>query len=449
MAARGAAAALVLLILWPLVAFGGRSAPVAISFSLCCILFAFVRRAVPTWRGGTRPLDRVLLAIAVFCVAQAVPLPTAAVNVLSPHAEVVRRALTLTPSASRWTTLSIDEASTLWACVVAVGTFALFFAARNVLAHGGLRQTVRGISAIGLGFSALAIAQAATAGRSIYWRFPTEYEGPLPFGPFVNRNHFATWVIMAAPLCVGYIMTRAGAPQAPRSPFVSARARVTRMADGRMAWLAVAAVVMMAALLTSMSRSGILSLGAAVVISSRALPGRPLRGGRWWAIGILVIAAGVAVARVDIPGLAGRFAQSGSDVENRVRIWRDTLPLVSDFWLTGSGVGSYRTAMLFYQRADRVVQFNQAHNHYLQAVAEGGVVLLGLVLAGIRSLARATREQLSADPSGAYWIRAGAACGLTAVALQSVWETGLVMPANAALAAVVAAIASYERRQAV
>ena len=76
-------------------------------------------------------------------------------------------------------------------------------------------------------------------------------------------------------------------------------------------------------------------------------------------------------------------------------------------------------------------------------------MLLGLVLAGIRSLARATREQLSAEASGAYWIRAGAACGLMAVALQSVWETGLVMPANAALAAVVAAIASYERRQAV
>jgi len=162
-----------------------------------------------------------------------------------------------------------------------------------------------------------------------------------------------------------------------------------------------------------------------------------------------VIAAGVAVARVDIPGLAGRFAQSGSDVENRVRIWRDTLPLVSDFWLTGSGVGRYRTAMLLYQRADRVVQFNQAHNHYLQVLAEGGVVLLGLVLGGIRCLTGAVREQLSADRSGTYWIRAGAACGLTAVALQGLWETGLVMPANAALAAVVAAIASYERQQAV
>ena len=42
-------------------------------------------------------------------------------------------------------------------------------------------------------------------------------------------------------------------------------------------------------------------------------------------------------------------------------------------------------------------------------------------------------------------IRVGAACGLGAVALQSVWETGLVMPANAALAALLAAIVVHER----
>jgi hypothetical protein len=149
--------------------------------------------------------------------------------------------------------------------------------------------------------------------------------------------------------------------------------------------------------------------------------------------------------RVDVAGLANRFAQSGSGVQDRARIWWDTLPLVRDFWLTGSGAGSYRTAMLYYQRAERVVQFNQAHNHYLQAAAEGGVVMAGLVISGLVALARATRAQCSADRSGAYWIRAGAACGLTAVALQSLWETGLVMPANAALAAVLAAIASYER----
>jgi hypothetical protein len=57
------------------------------------------------------------------------------------------------------------------------------------------------------------------------------------------------------------------------------------------------------------------------------------------------------------------------------------------------------------------------------------------------------RERLP-DASGTYWIRAGAATGLLAVALQSFWETGLVMPANAALAAVLAAIAVHERPRA-
>jgi fumarate hydratase class II len=123
------------------------------------------------------------------------------------------------------------------------------------------------------------------------------------------------------------------------------------------------------------------------------------------------------------------------------------MPIVRDFWLTGTGVGSFRTAMVYYQRADRVVQFNQAHNHYLQAAAEGGLMLLGLALSAIAALAMAIREQLSLDRSSAYWIRAGAACGLAAVAFQSLWETGLVMPANAALAAVLAAIASYKRPQ--
>ena len=54
-------------------------------------------------------------------------------------------------------------------------------------------------------------------------------------------------------------------------------------------------------------------------------------------------------------------------------------------------------------------------------------------------------ERLTTDSSGLFWIRAGATAGLGAVALQSVWETGLVMPANATLAALLAAIAIHDR----
>jgi putative inorganic carbon (HCO3(-)) transporter len=203
--------------------------------------------------------------------------------------------------------------------------------------------------------------------------------------------------------------------------------------------------VMICALLLSLSRSGIVSLAGAAVVSAMFLRPRASAGRGWWLVAAVVVTVGLGVARADLPAVADRFTRSGSGIENRLRIWKDTLPLVRDFWLTGTGAGTYRTAMFYYQRSDRVVQFNQAHNHYLQAAAEGGAVLLTLIGWALMALVRAVRERLPADVHGTYWIRAGATAGLMAVALQSLWETGLVMPANAGLAAVLAAVAVHER----
>jgi O-antigen ligase len=203
--------------------------------------------------------------------------------------------------------------------------------------------------------------------------------------------------------------------------------------------------MMLVALLVTMSRSGILALTIAVAWFGVAQRRRSAVRRVGWIVGVVVLIVGFALARADLPALAERFGHAGTGVRDRVKIWSDTLPIVQDFWLVGTGAGTYRSAMLVYQRADRTVQFNQAHNHYLQAAAEGGAVLVCLFLALVATLVSATRRQLAGDSSGAYWIRAGAACGLLAVALQSLWETGLVMPANAALAAVLAAIAAYER----
>ena len=438
-----------LLLLWPLAAFGGRGAATAIPLSVSCILLALVLRSplAVGRRGAFRALDFALLGMALLTVVQAVPAPRAIVDVVSPHDAAVRGALSLDPSeALAWLPLSIDGQATVWASLVAIGAIALFFAARGMFTSGGVRQTVRGISAIGLVVSGVAIAQAATAGRMIYWLFRTEYEGPLPFGPFVNRNHFATWTIMAAPLCLGYIVARASKASASRQASTNPRTRLARLADGRTLWLTAAGATMIGALLLSLSRSGIVALAVATIASALLLRPRTSPGRGWWLAAALIVTVGLGVSRADLPALADRFTRSGSRVENRVRIWRDTLPVVRDFWLTGTGVGTYRTAMLYYQRSDRDdVQFNQAHNHYLQATAEGGVVLLALIACASVALAHVVRQRLATDASGYYWIRAGAATGLLAVALQSFWETGLVMPANAGLAAVLAAIAVHER----
>jgi hypothetical protein len=428
------------LLVWPLVAFGGRSAPIASAFGLTCLVLTVVFRC-----GFGGRLDRALLLLIAVVAFQLLPLPAAIVAVLSPHAAVVRSALALDGrSPGPFLPLTIGASDTAWAWIVTAGATALFWMARAQFRRGGVRQTVRMVSAAGVAVSLLAIAQAATAGRDIYWRYRTEFEGPLPFGPFVNRNHFATWAIMALPLCLGYLTARTGA-KTDEPEHASARTRLAHAIDPRTAWLMAASVTMLVALLLSLSRSGALALGISATLTVALCRQRLDRRRRRR---VLSTAAAVVVCGLlwaDIPALRDRVAGAQTGVANRLTIWRETMPIVRDFWLTGTGAGTYQRSMFVYQRSNRTVYFNQAHNHYLQVAAEGGLLLAGAVIIVLAAFVRTARAHLTGDMSGLFWIRAGAACGLGAVALQSVWETGLVMPANAALAALLAALVVHDR----
>ncbi len=96
--------------------------------------------------------------------------------------------------------------------------------------------------------------------------------------------------------------------------------------------------------------------------------------------------------------------------------------------------------MRLYQTSDRTYFWNEAHSHYLQVAAEGGLLLAipsGVGLVALAALAiRAVRRR--SDPR--HWLRHGASASLVAVAAQSIWETGLSLPANGMLAAVAAAV---------
>jgi O-antigen ligase len=129
---------------------------------------------------------------------------------------------------------------------------------------------------------------------------------------------------------------------------------------------------------------------------------------------------------------------------DRLAIWQDTLGVVRHFWLTGTGAGTYLTSMAVFQRSKPGVVFNQAHNHYLQLAAEGGLLVGVPVVLALRAFVRLAVGSLKSDRSAMYWMRAGAASGLFGAAVQSVWETGLTVPANAALAAVLAAIVVHD-----
>jgi O-antigen ligase len=197
------------------------------------------------------------------------------------------------------------------------------------------------------------------------------------------------------------------------------------------------------AVFVSLSRSAMFGLG--VTFLAGAWFRRPdgsaarQRHARWLTAGVLLAGAAVFF-RVDPAAVGERIAAAPVSLAGRLAIWHDTWPVVRDFWLTGTGAGTYETVMLLYQRSMPEVRFNQAHNHYLQLAAEGGLLLAVPLVLALVAFVRDVNERLTTDDSGMYYMRAGAICGLLGVAAQSLFETGLTTPANAFLAAVLAAI---------
>jgi O-antigen ligase len=363
---------------------------------------------------------------------------------LSPASAFVDAQLLVVPaSQNAWRPLSLDPSSTEWSLALAAACMLLFWTARRMFERsGGLRTIARGVAGGGLVVSIVTFVQRAVAPQLFYglWRPVARTNVPTPFGPFLNRNDMATWLIMAIPLAGSYAMARIHS----RSRGDGA-APVDAVVDSRMLWLGASLCLMAAVLLASTSRSGV--VGAVTGLLMLLVLGRGRMSGRqlaWLLAGIVAIGF-VATAYVNLPALTARFdSVFAPDLgRGRTTIWRDTWPMARDFWRTGIGVGAFERGMLAYEPRPFDLFINHAHNEYLQLLVEGGVPLAAMAAFTILAGWRETAGRLRRDATSMGWIRAGAVAGMVGVAVQSVWDTGLRMPANGVLFAVMAAIALY------
>jgi O-antigen ligase len=392
-----------------------------------------------------RVLDLALLASLAAVAMQLVPLHPSIRLTLSPAAGAIDRALRLAepanPLAAPPRPLSIDPEATAWALVTGISLVLLFWCARAMLARSGVRVVVRGVAALGLALSVLAIVQHATAPTLIYGYWRPARPDLRPYGPFTNRNHFATWLSMAVPLTIGYAIARVRARHRPdEGPF-----QLESTIDTTELWLGASTVLMTAALVVSLSRSGLIALAIALMVFVWLARCRMRRARVTWLVVGLVTLVALAMAYANMGALLNRVGESlSSGGGGRRVIWRDTWVMIREFWPAGVGVGAYERGMVVYQQSSRLFYYSHADNEYLQLVAEGGLPLVLPMAVALLATLWQIVERLYEDRSALFWIRAGATCGLVAVAVQSVWENGLRLPANAVLFAILAAIAVHQ-----
>ena len=391
-----------------------------------------------------RTLDVALVVLVAAILLQLAPLPSTLVDRLSPSDDRLQQMLSLAPSAT-FRTLTIDVWLTRNALAACVGAILVFFAAREVFSRGGVRVAARVIAYAGLTAAVVGLIQRASAPTLLLWTWTPSDPGGQPYGPFVNRNHFATWLLLAISLTTGYLVAHvhSHASDGPRSRRLLLR---DLLADGDALLLLGSVAFMGLALAGSVSRSALLGAVAAlafgVLVAGRRERSRlATRAG----VGALVVVAALSVW-ANREGLLARLDATLSTAETgRPTIWRETVPVIRDFWLSGTGAGTYAQSMLLYQTTMKRVLFNQAHNEYLQLMAEGGLLLSVPAVVAFIAWAQIARRRLRQDRHSLLWIRVGAAAGITGVAVQSVFETGLRMPANAMLFALLAAIVVHDR----
>jgi hypothetical protein len=387
------------------------------------------------------PLNLCWLLVLGLGVLQILPLPLQVIGILSPKAYTLYREMSFDAGlTASWRTLSLYPYATRLELVRLLSLALLFWVVAN---HFRTREQVdrlvRVIMAMGFLLAIFGIVQYFTWNGKLYWvRELTQ--GGNPFGPYVNRNHFAGYMEMVVPLTLGYVVS------STRSQFnvTSWRERLLRWGTPQASQsllIIFVGLIMMTALLLSGSKAGLLSfLGSMVFFALFPSVGR-FRSKRWWGLLALFLVLGFASTLWLKPDSALQpFAilWLGSDdpsAHSRLLVWQDTLRLGWDYRWSGTGLNTFSWAFPLYKRPlSGQYLYTHAENDYLQAFAEGGVSLAailagGLLLGGAQLLNGWTERQRSYERG----LGLGLLAGLAALLIHSASDFNLHIPANAIL----------------
>ena len=342
--------------------------------------------------------------------------------------------------------LSIDPAKTWVGLSMLAGLgFMLLGLARGI---GGrdLRVLAPGIVALGVLMSMIGIVQKALWSGKVYGFWEPVNTGAVAFGPFVNRNHFAGWMLLALPVAVGYFASLVAKGMVGVKPGWRNRIIWFSTPDASRAVLTGFALLVMGFALTlTLSRSGISCFLLAMVLSAFHVLRRQTSAAKGRLLGAyLALVVVAAVAWVGIDAIGARFAEVDWKLGGRAGAWGDAWRIHQAFPWFGTGLNTYGSATLLLQEFEKATaHYVEAHNDYLQLLVEGGwlvtVPALVLVILFAREVRRRFRE--GRDDRTGYWIRLGAVTGLVAIAFQEIVEFSLQMPGNAAFFTVLCAVA--------
>ena len=334
--------------------------------------------------------------------------------------------------------LSLDPYSTRF-FLMRLFLYVVFFAAALTFINS--ISKLRLIVVTLITFSALlafySILQRVEDPSSIYGlRQPAQ---AVPFGTFINRHHFAALMEMTLGLTLGILFT--GGIKRNRWPFAAA-----------------AAIVMAIAIMLTGSRGGVIGLVSSLIAlaaftaigfarsngenkRTQFSPALVLTAGGIFLF--LTIALVLFLGGID-PLLRGTGIGEGAGdfSSGRIDFWRTAIRIFFDHPIMGVGLDAFGAAYSTYDASSGLLRVEQAHNDYLQILADAGIIGFSCIIAFIYLL---LKKGISVIRDSAPGFRRGAAIGSLAgcigIMVHSFFDFPLRTPANAFVFLTLVAIA--------
>ncbi len=369
----------------------------------------------------------------------------------------------LVPWPPRFAAWTLSPADTLRGLGFLASALVLHVAAAAVFESPEARERFRtGLTVLGVALAFVALTQIALGVTRIYGLVaPLEPGGSL-FGPFVNRNHFAGYMLLVVPVCLrvaGRALQRYARRAGER---INLRRRLVAIGtpDGvRLLYALVPPLATISALVATTSRGALTAFAVGLCLAALGL--RRRKGVPVWAMGLAFVA--MALSWYGLDRVQARFRVWSDDAPGRSLVWKESLDRMPGRWLVGSGYNTFAWAV---SRAEpwqlpegatpwpaplasgpdgawpgvRVPSglassnwYREAHNDYVQLLVETGVPGLALALVAAIAVLRAARR----DP----WLVAA----LASLLLHEAVDFDLQIPAIAILFVTLAATARAKR----
>jgi putative inorganic carbon (HCO3(-)) transporter len=318
------------------------------------------------------------LAFLFICLLQILPLPASLIELISPNR--LSNHLNLA-SPMPWYYLSTDLGQSQISFIKSLGYFCVFLSCLVLIDNEKHIRRLLLVLLLSGTFQAIygVLEVLSGSGFSLVFDFPIN--GPAT-GSFVYKNHFANFLLLCLSAGIGLMVIDIEINKSQQSRDWRISLISTLLSSKTLVRLCLA--IMVIALVMSRSRMGNVAFFSAIIgvsVFTLLLDRKKSKGLGILIVSMLIIDLFIVSQWFGLDKVQQRLAATSLSQEKRDEVVLDSLPIVKNHPIIGTGAGSYYSVFPGYKKSIINSFYDHAHNDYLQMLIEYGV--LGFVFLGL------------------------------------------------------------------